>query len=244
MADIFTQVNRFFNELKSPFLYLEAQVLLGLYLLHSSGAIGRYSLAEELLLPSSRVRKILEVFRNAGLVEGERGRRGANLTEESQNWVQDLFGKFKILNLAGNWDLGVLAVEHYNVLCSTPLELVCPDLDSITVRDTAIKIGASGATAFQVTLYPEQLPLVRFYGESVEQTKTLPPEVTNALARLSTKLETYFSGNVGEWIVVAGSARFDPRPKNLPFLQEGVMDPLRLARLAAIQSVYEMVMIN
>jgi len=116
--------------------YEDITVLVALYLV---GRVGRYRLNEILKMGEGRLRRIIKSMVKKGLIESKRG--GSALTEKGKNYIFSLLIGLGIKNLS--FMRTILNTETY--ICLYTNVGVREDIDILTIRDEAIRGGASMA---------------------------------------------------------------------------------------------------
>jgi len=122
------------EHLDYPYEYIT--VLVALYLV---GRVGRYRLNEILKMGEGRLRRIIKSMVKKGLIESKRG--GSALTEKGKNYILSLLIGLGIKNLS--FMRTILNTETY--ICLYTNVGVREDIDILTIRDEAIRGGASMA---------------------------------------------------------------------------------------------------
>ena len=122
------------EHLDYPYEYIT--VLVALYLV---GRVGRYRLNEILKMGEGRLRRIIKSMVKKGLIESKRG--GSALTEKGKNYLLSLLIGLGIKNLS--FMRTILNTETY--ICLYTNVGVREDIDILTIRDEAIRGGASMA---------------------------------------------------------------------------------------------------
>ena len=122
------------EHLEYPYEYIT--VLVALYLV---GRVGRYRLNEILKMGEGRLRRIIKSMVKKGLIESKRG--GSALTEKGKNYILSLLIGLGIKNLS--FMRTILNTETY--ICLYTNVGVREDIDILTIRDEAIRGGASMA---------------------------------------------------------------------------------------------------
>jgi len=122
------------EHLEYPYEYIT--VLVALYLV---GRVGRYRLNEILKMGEGRLRRIIKSMVKKGLIESKRG--GSALTEKGKNYLLSLLIGLGIKNLS--FMRTILNTETY--ICLYTNVGVREDIDILTIRDEAIRGGASMA---------------------------------------------------------------------------------------------------
>lgn len=231
------------KELNHSYVILPSHIILSLFFLYSNGSGGKYSLSKFLAIPTSRSRKIIDILKSFKLVNSLRGRNGTVLTKKGQKNCEILFSNINILTPEKTWDLGNLTLGKYDILIAVPINLIknkSSKINVVNIRDTAMKIGALGASIFHTYYNSNNKFELTFYESDIELTTDVFQSFNNEFFNLSIKLEPLLRKHE-EWLVIASTV--NEIPKNYyynPIFDSNIVKTINILHLAGMQAIWEL----
>ena len=229
------------GKLHESYALLPAHLLLSLYFVHANEKMGKYSLAQFMGVKPSQARKIITLLAIYKILVTKRGRKGSSLTKKGKKLCNSIFSVIIIYtNSQDRLELGALTLGTIDFLLSIPLVYVIDDIKTIEIRDTAMKIGALGATVFRSFISQQQLRIT-FYEQPVDRipdNEMLIIEFSQLELFLS---ETLLSSVSKEHLLIAISTNPLPHYFFNPLFDSNTVSPHHINQLACLQALLNII---
>ena len=229
------QIREIYLQISIPYLILPAHIILTLFYIYHHESAGKYSISEFLSTIDSRVRMLLDILENNGLISKNPGRKGSQLTETGNKLIEGLRKYFKILSLFNPDDLGTSVLGTINSVTAIPLSYISQPINVIQLRDTSLKYGAIGATVFKAFLNEKKELEVYFIDDNSHSTQILFPE--NEI------IEHFLVGTTNlqvEWLIIASTVGNLPDYYYSPLFDTKKITPFTIVLFASVQTLWEL----